>query len=278
MRFKVIVLFWGITVLLASCAQPELEPERIATATEIIPTEEIQATPVLPFSAGKIKPGQQLAFSFQSSSGVGIEYYLYLPKTYTAGQSWPLILSLHGFLGFNYTLESILNSNPLAWVDSSVDFPFIVVAPLGPKGLWSEYHEPMDELLDRLGDSLSINTQAIFLTGLSAGGTGAWQWALAYPDRFAGSAIVAGSPTFHTQGSVPENICVLKDFPLWVAYSDADMDSMINSTSEAINALKACGNTQIHLTIYPELSHSDSINTAYKGPEIYQWMLAQIQE
>ena len=278
MRFKLIVLFWGIAVLLASCAQPELEPERIATAAEIIPTQETQATPVLPFSVGELKPGQQLAFSFQSSSGVEIEYYLYLPKTYTADQSWPLILSLHGFLGFNYTLESILNNNPLAWVVADEDFPFIVLAPLGPKGLWSEYHEPMDELLDRLGESLSINTQAVFLTGLSAGGTGAWQWVLAYPDRFAGAAIVAGSPTFHTQGSVPENICVLKDFPMWIAYSDADMESIIITTSEAIKALKTCGNTQIQLTIYPELNHSDSISTAYKSSEIYQWMLAQIQE
>ena len=276
---RMTIIIWAMGFLLTSCATSTNEHDKKSETLEITSTTEDQPTPpVIPYTKGSVKPGQQLAFSFQSSSGEEIEYFLYLPQEYDESQSWPLILSLHGFLGFNHNLESVLNQNPLTWVSNDVDFPFILIAPLGPDGLWSKYHEPMDELISFLSESISIDKDAILLTGISAGGTGAWQWALAFPDKFAGVAIVAGSPSFHTNDPIPDNICHLKDLPMWISYSNEDLEDLITTTNTWLDSLKACGSTRIHLITYSDLSHFESIRTTYANPQLYQWMLDQIRE
>lgn len=242
-------------------------PVETPTATES------QATPVSPFTAGSIGPGQQEAFTFQASSGEEIAFWLYVPENYEEDQTWPLILSLHGFLGFEPSLERVREQSPPAYLDPDVDFPFIVVSPRAPDGPWASYHAPMDELIEFLGESLSIDPNAQFLTGLSAGAIGVWQWALAFPDRFAGVALVAGGPTVNPNDPVPENICLLKDLPVWTAHSEVDQDVPIESSRAAIRALEECGSMVTRFTTYTDLSHAESFRTAFGGPELYDWML-----
>jgi predicted peptidase len=203
-----------------------------------------------------------------------MEYLLYVPEDYEEDRAWPLILSLHGFLGADPTLESVRTQNPVAWVDPS-EFPFVLVAPKGPDGLWSEYHEPMDELFDVLGDSLSIDPEAVFLTGLSSGTLGVWPWALARPDLFAGIAPIAGGPPL-TVDQVSEDICGLVDLPIWMAHSEADEVVPIDSDVATVAGLEECGSTAVRFTTYEGLTHVESISTAYAGPDLYEWMLEQV--
>jgi predicted peptidase len=222
-----------------------------------------------------MNPGQQQAYSFVSGDGIEIEYLLFVPEDYEESRAWPLILSLHGFLGADPTLESVRDQNPLAWVDPNVEFPFVLVAPKAPDGPWSQYHEPMDELFDALGDSLSIDPEALFITGLSAGSLGTYQWALARPDRFAGMAVIAGGVP-STGNLVPEDICRLVDLPIWVAHSEADEVVPIASDTAIVAELEECGSTAVRFTAYEELRHAESISTAYAGPDLYEWMLEQV--
>jgi predicted peptidase len=230
------------------------------------------------FSQEVMNPGQQQAFSFISSSGVEIEYLLYVPEGYEESRAWPLILSLHGHLGRrDPTLERVRTQNPLAWIDPSVEFPFMLLAPKGPSGLWSQYHEPMDELIDRLGEELSIDLEAQFLTGLSAGAIGTWQWALARPDQFAGIALVAGGlPS--TDALILEDICRLEDLPIWVAHSQTDEVVPIESDVAIVADLQECGSAVVRFTMYEDLGHTESISTAYAGPDLYEWMLDHVHQ
>ena len=261
-------------------AETRLAPTEAATPTKSQPDPvesatqtETQPTPVIPFAAESIGAGQQEAYSFQSSSGEEIIFWLYLPEDYDENQKWPLIVSLHGFLGFEPSLEKVRGQSPLAWVDPEVDFPFIVISPQAPTGSWAKYHGPMDELIEFLSESLSIDPDAQFLTGLSAGGVGTWQWALAFPDRFAGVAPIAGGPSMNPNDPVPENICVLKDLPVWVTHSEADQHAPIESNQAMVMALEECGSIYTRFTSYTDFSHMESISKAYAGPELYDWML-----
>lgn len=256
----------------ASATKSQPAPIETATPTESTPT------PVSPFTGGSIRPGQQEAYSFQSSSGEEIIFWLYLPEEYDGSQTWPLILSLHGFLGFEPSLERVRGQSPPPYIGPDVEFPFIVISPRAPSGSWALYHEPMEELIELLGESLSIDLEAQFITGLSAGAIGAWQWALAFPDRFNGLAPIAGTLSINPNDPVPENICLLKDLPVWVAHSEADREVPIESNRAAVMALEECGSTVTHFTTYTDLSHTDSMRAAYTGPELYDWMFALIDE
>jgi predicted peptidase len=248
-----------------------------SAATAIPPTTSpITTESPAAFNRDSMEPGQQSAYSFVSGSGVEIEYLLYVPQDYDDSRSWPLILSLHGFLGRDQTLDSVRTKNPLEWIDPEAEFPFILIAPKAPDGLWSLYHEPMDELFEVLGESLSINSEALFLTGLSAGAVGVWQWALARPDRFAGIAPIAGGPSMSPDDAIPEDVCRLADVPMWVAHGEADEHLPIESITGVVAALQGCGSTVVHFTVYEDLKHLDSIRTAYAGPDLYEWMLEQV--
>jgi predicted peptidase len=250
-------------------------PEPTTTVEAVDPPTTTTAPGLPPFSQDSINPGQQEAYSFVSGSGVEIEYLLYVPDDYE-DRAWPLILSLHGFLGSDLTLERVRTQSPLAFIDPSVEFPFVVVAPLGPSGLWSQYHEPMDELFDVLGEALSLDPEARFLTGLSAGTIGTWQWALARPDQFAGIAPIAGGGSMSGEVVVPEDICRLVDLPIWVAHSEADEEVPIESDAATVAELEECGSTVVRFTVYEDLGHWESISTAYAGPDLYEWMLEQV--
>jgi predicted peptidase len=273
----------SLVVLAACSSQPDVtyrDVESTPVATEdpswieaATPTP-LPPTDPIPFALDSILPGQEMAYTYQSTTGQVMHYWLYIPENYHEGQSWPLIISLHGNLGFEASLDKVRQQSPTAFVGSEVDFPFIVISPLGSDGPWDIYYEPMEELIKLLGESINIDSEAQFITGLSTSGVGAWQWALAFPDRFAGLALIAGPPSSPLYEFDLEEACKLRDLPIWVGHSEADERVSIELSREAVMVLEDCGNTKVTFTVYTGLSHAESFITAFTGPELYDWMLA----
>ena len=251
--------------------EPVIEEGSVKEATETI---QPQFTPLPPFTEESISPGNMQAYSFLSSSGQELDYLLYLPDEYYERPTWPLIISLHGDKQKRHRADDVLLMNPLYFIDPDSEFPFILVAPVSPTANWELYYKSMDELLDSMTESLSIDSNALILTGFSAGAYGSWHYALSNPDQFVAFAPVAGGPGGDT---VPENICLLKDLPIWIFHSEADFTMRINNSYAALEALENCGSTSILLSTYTDLNHNDSINTTYADPALYEWMLKQIK-
>jgi Phospholipase/Carboxylesterase len=261
------------TVPASISTEPEMDATTAPAPTEeVIPTS-IPPTAPSPFALESISPGQEMAYAFQSTSGEVIHYWLYIPDGYDDSRSWPLIISLPG-LGFDPSLERVRKLSPMAFVGPEVEFPFIVISPRGPDGPWNLYHEPIEELIGLLGESLSIDSEAQFLIGLSNSAAGAWQWALASPDRFTGLALVAGPPSSALYKLDPEATCTLRDLPIWIGHSEKDELAPIESTRAAVMALENCGSTKVTFTEYLDLNHAETWATAFGGPELYDWMLA----
>lgn len=279
-----ITSYLSCLVLLAACSSRQevinADGELTLAATEA-PAPTKAATPTMlpptapaPFALDSIRPGQEMAYAFQATSGEVIHYWLYIPDSYDAGRSWPLIIALHGTLGFEPSLDLVRQQSPTAFVGSEVDFPFIVVSPQAPDGPWDIVHEPMEELIGVLGESLRIDSEAQFLTGMSTGVVGAWRWALAFTDRFTGLVLIAGGPSSPLYKFDPEEACRLRDLPIWVGHSEVDERVPIEPTREAVMVLEDCGNTKVTFSVYTDLSHGETFATAFGGPELYDWMLA----
>lgn len=137
---------------------------KVTTTADTFPvasttTSTLGKSPPLSHEPGSLTPGVLEAHLFVSGSGTEIEYLLYAPKDYEAARSWPLIISLHGFLGSSPSLDAVAEQNPIVWVDPGVDFPFLLLAPLVSES-WSRLHEPMVELVGVLAESVSINPEA----------------------------------------------------------------------------------------------------------------------
>lgn len=125
---------------------------------------------------------------------------------------------------------------------------FIVVSPQLPSGSWDGLFERLDELLEHVSETLPVDEDAFFVTGYSIGATGAWQYALHAPERFAAIVPVAGGPTSSTLEPVPDEICLLADLPILIYHEDEDTAVLIESNIANVEALSACGNDAVNLT------------------------------
>jgi predicted peptidase len=206
---------------------------------------------------------------------VELNYLLYLPSDYGRDphREFPLILFLHGSGERGSDLE-ILKRQPLPkTLDRQKDFPFIVLSPQLPlaMGNWSDLIDPVKALLDQIQAAYSVDTQRVYLTGLSMGGFGAWEFALHYPQRFAAIVPIAGGYRFQSH-AIPENICDLKDLPVWVFHGAQDANVLPAQSEEMVRALEACGGN-VRFTLYPDGDHSASWTRAYADPALYTWLL-----
>ncbi len=117
-------------------------------------------------------------------------YSLYVPENYDHSRSWPLIVALHGGYGSG---EDYL----WAWLRPAKSSGHIVISPKSLDVTWSVLDPPLDAAsitacIDEVCDQYTIDSQRIFLTGLSDGATYSYLTAFLNPDLFAGVAPIAG--------------------------------------------------------------------------------------
>ena len=129
----------------------------------------------------------------------------------------------------------------------------------------------MDELLTHLSETIAVDTNRLYLTGLSRGAYGVWQYALKYPDRFAAIAPVAGGASL-SSNPVPDAICTLKNLPIWVFHGEADKVISPKLDSAVVTALESCG-SDIKFTLYPNADHPDTWILAYADSALFEWFL-----
>lgn len=213
------------------------------------------------------------------SEGADLNFMLYVPRRYAESPppAMPLILYLHGSGLRGDDLDKLRIGELTAILQYEADFPFLVVAPQlssdDENRSWSRNDMPgrLFRLLDEVRELYSVDPKRIYLTGSSLGGGGAWEIGLAYPDYFAALVPVMGFYGFPFE--VPENICDLKDVPVWAFHGENDLTVPLEAEQGLVEALRACGGN-VQFTVYPGAGH-DVDARVYKTPELFEWMLAQ---
>jgi predicted peptidase len=210
-----------------------------------------------------VSPGVQVAVQPSAASDYG--YQFFLPKAYAANtdEKFPLIIFLHGSGERGADLAKVKVHGPPKIVDSDPNFPFIVVSPQAPEGeRWDV--SKLDALLAEVRKNYRIDESRIYLTGLSMGGFGTWDWAIARPGLFAAIAPVCGR-------SDVSKAAMLKDMPIWAFHGDNDTAVDMAGSFDMVAAVRKAGGNP-RLTIYPDTGH-DSWTRTYADPALYYWFL-----
>ena len=171
-------------------------------------------------------------------------------------------------------LENIILKPP----DNLENFPFIIVSPQGTNE-YSEYQiweademiSAVITLLDEVQATIAVDTNRIYLTGDSSGGNGAWVNGLRNPERFAALVPVMGY--YGWPITVPENICDLKDVPVWAFHGAQDELVPLDAEQMLVDALEACGG-DVQFTVFPDIGHDVDHQQVYTK-ELYEWLLEQ---
>jgi predicted peptidase len=184
-----------------------------------------------------------------------IPYRFFVPDNYN-NELLPLIIALHGSGERGIDNQKQIEFHRLAtvWVDSTnqVEHPCFVIAPQCPENNrwvdtdWKQNEYNFDStsisnelatvinLIDSLVSQHPIDTNKIYLTGLSMGGYGSWYLLMNNPQRFAAAIIMSGSAD-------PTKACKIKDIPIWNFHGDQDIAVPVEGSRNMINAISNCG-------------------------------------
>ena len=140
----------------------------------------------------------------KTTGHVSGDYVLQLPPEYNPLRSYPCIVALHPTEG---TAEGQLDywqgtpsPDGLSRQGQGARHGFVVVAPKWTRPGQSGYEStPREhaEVLSAVRDAMrrvSIDADRVFLTGLGAGGSAAWDIAVSHPDLWAGMISISGEP------------------------------------------------------------------------------------
>jgi predicted peptidase len=208
----------------------------------------------------------------------------YLPPGYGDGRSRPLLVFLHGFdekgNGSETTLGRLFKLGIPKLIENDdwpEDRPFIVLMPQYSHDAAQDCQlaDEVDPFPRFAMDHYDVDEGRVYLTGISCGAIGSWDYLGAHGDEVvAGAVLIAG----HANDAFAQAGCALGRVPIWAFHGGADRIVPKRHIVGPITDLKECTgprSVDVRLTIYPGLDH-DAWSQTYDlsaGHDIYAWLL-----
>jgi predicted peptidase len=227
-------------------------------------------------SADTPEPGKITKLSFKEGDKE-YPYWLYVPKNAKKGS--PLIFFLHGSGEREGGAKGPHQVGLPPAIAKHQDFPFYVLIPqFSKQGSWKADGDDAKramKILDKVVEEFSIDSKRLYLTGLSMGGNGTWEQAVAYPKKWA--AIAPVCPYFQKMGTryaglSDEQMQSIKDLPCWCFHGDKDPAVNVVQSRAAMKLLWAAGGHP-NYTEFPGVNHN-CWDVTYANPELFKWFLA----
>jgi len=181
---------------------------------------------------GAQTPSSVMQLRKYKGSDLTLFYHLFKPGGYSADKKYPIILAFHG-VGEDGDSTSTLYIDNNGLVSNYVanafqaKHPCFVAAPHNPSGTWTDtawtvsntvckYKQgPIStrlstvmQILDSLQREFSIDTDRIYITGLSIGGWATWDLVTRFPNKFAAAFPQSG-------GVDTSKASVVVQTPIW---------------------------------------------------------------
>ena len=226
------------------------------------------------------------ARTFTDANGKTLNYRLFVPKNYKAGEKYPLILFLHGSGergSDNQKQVGYFGASVFADDFTQATHPCLLVAPQCPeKDSWAPIHgtkqdvefsaaptEPMRltiAMIAALQKEFSVDAKRLYITGLSMGGYGTWDALARYPGLFAAAVPICG-------GGDPATVKKFANTPIWDFHGGADPVVPPARSHHMMIALREAGGSP-EFTEYPGIGHN-SWEKAYRETGLAEWLFSK---
>lgn len=198
-------------------------------------------------------------------------YIEYVPPNYDPNEKYPLVFFLHGAGERGEDPDVAMRHGYMKYVrEEGKEYPFIFIAPQCPyEKYWGCYTESLSAFLDEILETMPVERERVYLTGLSMGGTGTWMFAMARPDVFAALMPVCGSGIYW-------NVYALLNTPIYMVHGDCDTVVPITDSIQMLTSVNSRGG-KAQIKICYGVGH-DAWNYAYTDGDLLNWMLSQRKE
>ena len=207
-------------------------------------------------------------FSAEVSKVFDDDYLLYLPTGYdSSDDDWPLVLFLHGSGSAIDDIDNIRLGGPPFLYEHGMDSDFILLCPQ----LHANVHWDVDRvnvLTQHIIETYQVDESRIYITGLSRGGFGTWEYAVSYPNLFAAVVPIAARDVPGVERLVNSNIAIF--------HGALDNGVPWQGSQFMHNRLEAVG-ANVQLTLFEGVGHN-AWDPAYGIDGLWSWILNQQKE
>lgn len=223
-------------------------------------------------------------------NGYTLRYRLYVPKNYDCGETYPLMVFLHGAgergvdneLHLTVAIQNMFND------PTSPVYDAIVIAPQCPEdskwvlSSWEKVNysiadvpesvhlETLCMVLDEIAGYYNVDEDRVYVTGISMGGFGTWDLLARHGARFAAGMPVCG-------GGDPAYAKLLARIPIRTFHGSWDPAVPVEGTRKMFAAIKKAGGEVIDYTELDRWQHG-IWDHVYSTRENIDWLFSQSRE
>jgi predicted peptidase len=217
-----------------------------------------------------------------------LKYRILYPQEMQEHKQYPLVLFLHGAgeRGNDNERQLTHGASLFLTAENRKKYPAIILFPQCPQnimwthrlkqkteeGIW-EFEFPLqstptqpaalvNQLVNELLESGSIDKRRVYIMGLSMGGIGTLDFLCRWPDKYAAAAVICG-------GHNPEFSSYYKNVPIWFFHGAKDDVVPHIYSQEVYNELQK-QNADVKYTLYPKANHN-SWDAAFAEPDYLEW-------
>lgn len=220
-----------------------------------------------------------------------LQYRMLLPENFSKEKKYPVVLFLHGAGERGSDNQKQLTHGSKLFLDkmNRGAFPSIVIFPQCPKeDYWAnatvdrsayplnitfpENEAPTTalslvmNLMDDMLKKAYVQTDKVYVGGLSMGGMGTFEILYRKPDMFAAAFAICG-------GGNPDTVkSFAKKVPMWIFHGAKDDVVTPQHSVTMVNAILNAGGTP-NFTLYADDNHN-SWDSTFAEPELLTWLFS----
>jgi hypothetical protein len=207
--------------------------------------------------------------SYINNQGDSLRYLLIKPQDYDKRKKYPLVVCLpYG----NYEASAAYD---LSTDGNRAKFPAFIFVPYCPEGAgWGgipgtpSIESLVYKVIENLQES-GIDSKRRYVTGVSRGGYGTWEFITTRPDLFAAAIPVCG-------GGDPDLALRFTHIPVWAFHGANDKNVPVTESQSMIIAIRKGGGHPLY-TEYPYGTHNIWEDVS-RTPGLWKWMFSQTRK
>ena len=195
----------------------------------------------------------------------GYDFWLYVPDDYRADTAEkPVVMFLHGKSLSGHNLAKVKEYGCINALEMGRKIDAFVIAPQTSSG-WNP--KKVLDLYNWTKEHYNVDTNRLYVLGMSMGGYGTLDFAATYPEKVAAAMAMCG-------GSTKNALCGLNDVPLWIIHGTADNRVPVRCSQRVVDSMCACGDTCLLLFDKLEKVNHSRLARVFYMEQTYEWLFS----